>query len=136
MLRGDVKMSRDGFLGESVSLVEEEMIRIQDDIDKLSEEKERIRQKRILLGKKQELLEEKFILEEENEDLVKGVRPRRQLIDTVGLSNIVLLIIMILLSGALLAESRGEGIVGRFAIIPLIAAAVLIWKMVDKAGGK
>lgn len=132
-------MSRDELpftpLRDSVSAAEEETLRIQKDIDELNKERERIRQKRILLGKKQELIEEKYALEEENNDLAKGVRPRRQLIDTVGLSNIVLLIILILLSGALLAESRGEGIIGRFAVIPLLAAAVLIWKMIDKAGG-
>jgi len=132
-------MSRDEspftFLMDGVSADEEETIRIQKDIDELIKEKERIRQKRILLDKKQELLEEQYVLEKENDDLEKGARPRRRLIDVVGMSNIVLLIIMVLLSGALLAESRGQGIIGRFAIIPLLAAVVLTWKMVDKAGG-
>ena len=125
-------MSKDDLIRESVSTTEEDVRQIQEDIDKINKEKEHIRQRKILLNKKQELLEEKYELEEESQKLEKGERSKRPLLDVIGLGNVVLLVIMVLLSGALMIE---RGAAARFAAIPLIAVVVLVCKMVSRAGG-
>jgi len=92
-------MSRDDLpihLKDSLTTAEDEIWQIQRDIDKLNDEKEH-KTKENSNNKKQELLEERQALEEENKDLIRGVRSRRQLIDIIGLTDIVLVIIMILL---------------------------------------
>lgn len=104
---------------------------IQREIDELNKEKEHLLKKRSLEEKRLELLEEKESIKEEIEDAKRGIKPIRR--DASIFWNILLLIVFVLFAGGLIAEGK---LMGRYAFLLLILAAILIFKILDKFKNK
>lgn len=93
---------------------------IQKDIEDLDRQRAHVRKMRILEEKRDDIKEEIDSLEK---------RKKRVTFDNVSFVDVILFIIFVLLAGALLAEGR---VMGRYAIIPLIVALIIAWKLIDK----
>lgn len=102
------------------NVLEKEEESIEQDIEELDIRRERLKRMKNLKDKR-EILQEDI-------DYIKG---KKKLIgfDQATFLDGLLFIILVLLSGALLAEGR---VMGRYAAIPLIVALIIAWKLIDK----
>ena len=95
--------------------------------DAIQKDMEDLNKKREHLKKIRDLKDKRDVIEEEM-DYIKG-KKKRISFDQITLLDIMLFVILVLLAGALLAEGR---VMGRYAIIPLVIAAIIAWKLIDK----
>ena len=93
---------------------------IQKDIEELNNRRDRLKKIR-------DLKDKRGVIEEEM-DYIKG-KKKRISFDQITFFDIMLFVILVLLAGALLTEGR---VMGRYAAIPLIAAMIIAWKLIDK----
>lgn len=97
--------------------------------DAIQKDIEELNTKRDQLKKIKDLKDKRYVVEEEM-DYIKG-KKKRISFDQMTFFDIVQFIILVLLAGALLAEGR---VMGRYAVIPLIIALIIAWKLVNKFG--
>lgn len=95
--------------------------------DAIQKDIEELNKKRDHLKKINDLKDKRYVVEEEM-DYIKG-KKKRISFDQMTFFDILLFVILVLLAGALLAEGR---VMGRYAIIPLIVALIIAWKLIDK----
>lgn len=95
--------------------------------DAIQKDIEELNKKRDHLKKINDLKDKRYIVEEEM-DYMKGKKKRINF-DQMTLFDILLFVILVLLSGVLIVESKG---MKGYAIIPLIVAAIIAWKLVNK----
>ena len=93
---------------------------IQKDIEELNNRRDHFKKIR-------DLKDKRGVIEEEM-DYIKG-KKKHISFDQITFFDILLFVILVLLAGALLAEGR---VMGRYAIIPLIVAMIIAWKLIDK----
>ena len=93
---------------------------IQTDIEELNKRRDQLKKIR-------DLKDKRGVIEEEM-DYIKGKKKHIRF-DQITFFDILLFVILVLLAGALLAEGR---VMGRYAIIPLIVAMIIAWKLIDK----
>lgn len=93
---------------------------IQKDIEDLDRQRTHVRKMIVLEEKRDDIKEEIDSLEK---------RKKRVTFDKVSFVDVILFIIFVLLAGALIAEGR---VMGRYAIVPLIVALIIAWKLIDK----
>lgn len=95
--------------------------------DALQREIEELNKRRDRLKNIKDLKDKRYVIEEEM-DYIKG-KKKRISFDQITFFDIMLFVVLVLLAGALLAEGR---IMGRYAIIPLIVAMIIAWKLIDR----
>lgn len=103
---------------ETVLRNEEDALQI--DIEELNKRREHLKKMRDLKDKRDEV--------EEEMNYIKG-KKKRISFDQLSFADIIMFVILVLLAGALLAEGR---VMGRYAAIPLLIAAIIAWKLIDK----
>lgn len=106
--------------GRTEDVLRNEEGALQKDIEELNEKRDHLKKIRGLKDKRD-------VIEEEM-DYIKGKKKRIRF-DQITFFDIMLFVIMVLLAGALLVEGR---VMGRYAAIPLIAALIIAWKLIDK----
>ena len=94
--------------------------------DAIQKDIEELNKKRDHLKKIKDLKDKRYVVEEEM-DYIKG-KKKRISFDQITFFD-MLFVVLVLLAGALLAEGR---IMGRYAIIPLIIAMIIAWKLIDR----
>lgn len=93
---------------------------IQKDIEELNKRRDHLHKIRDLKDKRDTI--------EEEMDYIKG-KKKRISFDQLTFTDIIMFVVLVLLAGALLAEGR---VMGRYAAIPLLIAAMIAWKLIDK----
>ncbi len=114
-------MSRDLDKNERI----EDVLRNEEDA--IQKDMEELGNKRDHLKKIRDLKDKRDVIEEEM-DYIKG-KKKRISFDQITFFDLMLFVILVLLAGALLAEGR---VMGRYAAIPLLIAAIIAWKLIDK----
>ena len=95
--------------------------------DAIQKDIEELNNRRDHLKKIRDLKDKRGVIEEEM-DYIKGKKKHIRF-DQITFFDILLFVILVLLAGALLAEGR---VMGRYAIIPLMIAMIIAWKLIDK----
>lgn len=93
---------------------------IQKEIEELDKRRERLKRMKSLEDKRELIQEDIYYLRGKKKHIS---------FDQITFFDIVLFVILVLLAGALLAEGR---VMGRYAIIPLIIALIIAWKLINK----
>lgn len=112
---------------EDILRNEEEADVLRDEEDAIQRDIEELNRRRDHLKKIKDLKDKRDVVEEEM-DYIKGKKKRIRF-DQITFFDILLFVVLVLLAGALLAEGR---VMGRYAIIPLLIAAIIAWKLIDK----
>lgn len=95
--------------------------------DAIQKDMEELKDKRDHLKKIRDLKDKRDVIEEEM-DYIKG-KKKRISFDQITFFDILLFVILVLLSGVLIVDSKG---MKGYAVIPLIVAAIIAWKLIDK----
>jgi hypothetical protein len=117
-------MNRDLDKNERIEDIEDILL---DEEDAIQKDMEELNKKRDHLKKIRDLRDKRYVIEEEM-DYIKG-KKKHISFDQITFFDVLLFVILVLLAGALLAEGR---VIGRYAIIPLIVALIIAWKLIDK----